>query len=297
MRLTLGAAKRPINGIAGCVALPETLICCSYLPGRVSLYANRGFANMLHRYWVIAIALAGTLGAPDATAQYGGRKADLPDRIVRCESGDGREHRCAVDTRGGVRLVRQLSRSACIEGQSWGIERNGIWVTQGCRAEFVAGRGGSEFGDLVGRSRVVRCESGSGRSNLCAMDTRRGVQLVRQLSRSSCIREQSWGWNDHGVWVSGGCRAEFRARGDGRGGDSIPAPARGGLSVRCESKEGRLQHCPIETRGGVRLLRQLSRTPCVEERNWGHDRRGIWVDGGCRADFEVENSSGLHGGN
>jgi hypothetical protein len=263
----------------------------------VSLYVNRGFATMLHRFWVIAIALAGMVGAPDAAAQYTGRKPGVPAQLVRCESGDGREHRCAVDTHGGVRLGRQISRSACIEGQSWGIERNAIWVAQGCRAEFVIGHGGSEFGDNVGGGRLVRCESGSGRSNLCVMDTRRGVQLVRQLSRSSCIREQSWGWNDQGVWVSGGCRAEFRPRGDGRVVDSTRAePVRGGLSVRCESKDGRPQHCPIETRGGVRLLRQLSRTPCVEERNWGHDRRGIWVDAGCRADFETGNGAGLTGG-
>jgi len=37
----------------------------------------------------------------------------------------------------GVQLVRQISRSACIEGQTWGYARNGIWVSQGCRAEFL----------------------------------------------------------------------------------------------------------------------------------------------------------------
>jgi hypothetical protein len=34
----------------------------------------------------------------------------------------------------------------------------------------------------------------------------------------------------------------------------------------------------------------------VEGRTWGFDRNGIWVDRGCRADFEVGYSSGSSGG-
>lgn len=241
------------------------------------------------RPWLLifAIALAGIVSAPRAMAQYAGPAA-VGAQTLRCESGDGRERRCAVDTRGGARMVRQLSRSACVEGQSWGVERGGIWVAQGCRGEFVVGRGGSEADDRGHGGRVVRCESSSGRSNLCTMDTRRGVELVRQLSRSACIREQNWGWNEQGVWVSGGCRAEFRARGGGRGDDWHDRGAmQAGPSVRCESVDGRIRHCPLETRGGVRLVRQLSRTACIEGSNWGHDRRGVWVQGGCRADFEA----------
>ena len=32
--------------------------------------------------------------------------------------------------------LRQLSRAACIQGRTWGYGRNGIWVSDGCRAEF-----------------------------------------------------------------------------------------------------------------------------------------------------------------
>ena len=41
-----------------------------------------------------------------------------------------------VYKRQGVQLVRQLSSSPCVQGRSWGYGRNGIWVAQGCRAEF-----------------------------------------------------------------------------------------------------------------------------------------------------------------
>jgi Protein of unknown function (DUF3011) len=33
-------------------------------------------------------------------------------------------------------LVTQRSRSPCRQGQTWGYDRNGIWVTQGCEGEF-----------------------------------------------------------------------------------------------------------------------------------------------------------------
>jgi hypothetical protein len=35
------------------------------------------------------------------------------------------------------------------------------------------------------------------------------------------------------------------------------------------------------------LVRQRSGSPCIEGRTWGRDRSGVWVDRGCRADFEV----------
>jgi hypothetical protein len=51
----------------------------------------------------------------------------------------------------------------------------------------------------------------------------------------------------------------------------------------------RRNFCGVNTSGGVRLVRQRSDADCVYNRTWGYDRRGIWVDRGCRADFEVGN--------
>jgi hypothetical protein len=59
--------------------------------------------------------------------------------------------------------------------------------------------------------------------------------------------------------------------------------------VRCESINSQHDFCriPIRDIDRVRVLRQFSQQPCMEGRNWNHDERGIWVDGGCRADFAV----------
>ena len=61
---------------------------------------------------------------------------------VRCESNNGQNHYCAVDVgaRGRVYLQRQESSSPCREGYSWGWNRGGVWVAQGCRGTFTVDR-------------------------------------------------------------------------------------------------------------------------------------------------------------
>ena len=39
-----------------------------------------------------------------------------------------------------VRLTRQISRNACILNRTWGYDSRGIWVSNGCRGEFLVGR-------------------------------------------------------------------------------------------------------------------------------------------------------------
>ena len=63
-----------------------------------------------------------------------------------------------------------------------------------------------------------------------------------------------------------------------------------GQVVRCESQDAKYRHCQADTRGGVELIRGLSKTYCTEGRNWGWDRSGIWVTGGCRAEFRPRGS-------
>jgi hypothetical protein len=55
--------------------------------------------------------------------------------------------------------------------------------------------------------------------------------------------------------------------------------------VTCESKDFQRQECDMNTRGEVQLVRQLSKTRCVEGRNYGFNRRSVWVDQGCAAVF------------
>ncbi|MDN5782120.1 MAG: DUF3011 domain-containing protein, partial [Luteimonas sp.] len=100
---------------------------------------------------------------------------------------------------------------------SWGYDSRGVWVSQGCRAEFVVGAGsdyrpGNRPGGSGDYGQTVRCESQDRHQRRCNVSVRRGVDIVRQLSRTRCVQGQNWGWDRGGIWVSGGCRAEFRVR-------------------------------------------------------------------------------------
>lgn len=66
---------------------------------------------------------------------FGGVGLQAQERVT-CESQDGRRVYCSAPGRGAAVIERQLSRSECIEGRSWGIDRRGLWVDRGCRAVF-----------------------------------------------------------------------------------------------------------------------------------------------------------------
>jgi len=136
---------------------------------------------------------------------------------------------------------------------------------------------------------VVRCQSRGLEWNHCEVDVTRGVELVRQLSEASCVRGSQWGTDRTGIWVSLGCRAEFRVRSAAPGSSKARLVRR---VVRCESN-GRPQSCPVRLDGAdVRLLRQTGVMPCRQEQTWGYRRNEIWTTRGCQGDFEVAAADG-----
>ena len=145
-------------------------------------------------------------------------------RTITCESGGGTQF-CPADTRGGVQLTRQLSKAGCYEGKTWGYDRNGIWVTRGCRARFETedfrpeyyggGYGDREYRPREdhrrgGPPRTITCESHEPNDNYCRAPLRHAqVEIVRQLSKKPCNFGETWGWDGGGIWVTRGCRAVF----------------------------------------------------------------------------------------
>jgi hypothetical protein len=210
--------------------------------------------------------------------------------VISCSSDDMRRHFCAADVSQGVQIVKQRSDAACVFNRTWGYANGrGIWVDRGCRADFQIGGSGFNGWD---NGYNVYCASDNGRRNLCPTDTRGGVQIVRKRSDASCDYGRSWGYNGRGIWVDRGCRADFQIGGGGgnggNGGGGGWQPGGNGVQVvTCSSDDMGRRNCAINTRGGVRLVRQRSDADCVQGQTWGYDRRGIWVDRGCRADFEV----------
>ena len=154
---------------------------------------------------------------------------------------------------------------------------------------------------------TIACNSNDGKRHSCSVDTRGGVRLLTQHSESACTEGYSWGSDDQGIWVDHGCRADFtvggntdyrdRNRNDQNGGNREYREEnrndQGGGNVQsqkiaCNSDDMRKHSCAADTRGGrVRLLTQRSEAACIKGYSWGTNRRGIWVDHGCRADFTV----------
>lgn len=185
---------------------------------------------------VIVLAVAMT----PAEAQY-------YSATVRCDSRDYRTQWCHADTSGGVYLIDQRSDQPCIEGESWGYDQRGIWVSGGCRGEFELGAAGyaggyyedgyadhgpgyarpfpgaglppagygyddgyyEPAGRGYSRGSVVHCASYDRRPQYCAVRIRRGVEITRRLSDARCDYGRSWGYDHRGIWVSHGCRAQF----------------------------------------------------------------------------------------
>jgi hypothetical protein len=66
--------------------------------------------------------------------------------LVSCASRPGERTDCPANTSKGVALVRSSGESACLLGKTWGFDEKGVWVSDGCVAEFLvqAPEGGEE---------------------------------------------------------------------------------------------------------------------------------------------------------
>ena len=74
----------------------------------------------------------------------------------------------------------------------------------------------------------------------------------------------------------------------------IATPAQ--QTITCESNDGGRKHCGPANPGQVTLQRQISGSECIQDRTWGVDDRGLWVDRGCRADFLIGGNNNYNPG-
>lgn len=218
-------------------------------------------------------------GRPDAWSPGPGLPG--PAGSVLCESDNNRYRECRTGFRGRAVLTRNLSQTRCIEGQNWGSGNGVVWVDRGCKGRFVPASGN---GAGPGAGATIRCESIGGRTQTCETGFRGAAVLSRQLSSTRCVANQNWGQRRGSIWVSGGCRGEFRAAGGGwnQGPGDI-----GDYSVTCNSSDQRRATCAWNDRRRPVLIQQLSSDACREGYSWGYTRNAIWVDRGCRARFGI----------
>jgi len=75
----------------------------------------------------------------------------------------------------------------------------------------------------------ITCESNNGRRVYCGnVENHHQVVMERQISQSSCVRNESWGVDGRGLWVDRGCRAIFAVGGHNGGEHGGPGGQGGG---------------------------------------------------------------------
>jgi len=73
----------------------------------------------------------------DNRGTYRDRGPSQAMQTVLCESSGSRRTHCSADTSFGVSLTREISNNNCFVNRTWGSDENGVWVSNGCRAEFA----------------------------------------------------------------------------------------------------------------------------------------------------------------
>jgi hypothetical protein len=222
---------------------------------------------------------------------YGWGYGYTSERYIVCASEDFQRKFCPIGTSRGVKLVNQISNSACIRGRTWWRDARGIVVDRGCAGEFELNyrQADYETAPATGAGGLYRPETfvcaSRGARRYCPADIGYGaVALVRTIGNGRCEYGRTWSYDREGVWVTQGCAAEFEVGYT----DTAWVPEPTVRAIRCESVDYSRTMCDTAGARNVTLHRQLSRSACIEGRTWGRERGRVWVDDGCAADFILQ---------
>jgi hypothetical protein len=88
---------------------------------------------------------AATGSSTSETAQQSTTTAKTAEqKHIVCESRAGERQHCAADTSSGVALAKSTGSAPCLLGKTWGYDDTGIWTSDGCAGEFIAGQSTEE---------------------------------------------------------------------------------------------------------------------------------------------------------
>lgn len=233
---------------------------------------------------VAAVLAAACVGDASAQDEVTGRSTYVSNtgQVVHCVSTESGRTYCGEPH---VRYTIVQPTPTCVEGRTWGFDDRGVWVTGGCRADFTVADGNRpvERSTYVTDSgRIVHCVSTANGRSYCGRPHMRYV--IAGQPAPACVEGSTWGVDDRGVWVTGGCKADFTVA------EERPAErvyqADNSQVVHCVSTDEGKTYCgSAHTRY---VIRGAADPSCVEGRTWGVDDHGVWVTGGCRADFSVQ---------
>jgi Protein of unknown function (DUF3011) len=113
--------------------------CFNWMQGSRS----RPLCFAITRCTAALVLFVGTAQAQDTQSQQPGADASTAasqQNHISCASQPGERQHCTADTSAGVALVNASGAAPCLLGKTWGYDDTGIWVSDGCGGEFVAGQ-------------------------------------------------------------------------------------------------------------------------------------------------------------
>jgi hypothetical protein len=228
-------------------------------------------------------SIAGGQGDVATASQGGGAATPTQLRACRIEA----DRRLPGYTYQQIR-VEPESREGNASWVRWEAANSGgrcLVEANGRILQFTTdGTGGDVGGGEVPTAATrITCESrGTGRQE-CPVPDGAEIRLVRQLSQSPCRLNDTYGKGAGYVWVAEGCRGEFEvARGGVSGGTGETVQR-----ITCQSQGAVRQRCAVPGATQMRLVRQLSTSPCRRDQTYGIGSGDIWVSNGCRGEFDV----------
>ena len=145
--------------------------------------------------------------------------------LISCAAGAETAY-CVQAPQVSAELVRRTSDARCVEEKSWGVDERGLWLANGCAADFLMRQRTVTGQDALATRQLIECSSPAGQRNFCTADACGGAELRAVLGHAPCKPSESWGSNEGGVWVDHGCHGLFEVTG-------LTESGRSGVFPRC----------------------------------------------------------------
>lgn len=104
---------------------------------------------------------------------------------------EGRQY-CSANTSAGILMTRDLGDAACLLGKTWGYDDRGVWVKDGCNAEFAVAATADPSGPQVAEGLTE--QTGSGEA-----EQQKGLLATLEAAHEAAPEpNETWGHLDPG---------------------------------------------------------------------------------------------------
>ena len=214
------------------------------------------------------------------------------NNVVTCSSDDGQLHSCRINSDQPIHFVRQRSDAQCVEGQTYGINRGGVWVTNGCRADFAVGnnyqagnngyynqQGTYNNGQYDHDRDGYRDQNGNWhpRHHRDHDNDRDNNGYYSQNGSYNNGQYDRRGAYNNGGYVGAGQQHPTVYSGSYKNGKSTCSSQPGTGPIYCQT-DGALSNATITKSNGQ----------CQRGQNWDINPDGLWVADGCSGEFQIQ---------